>query len=328
MSEYDIDMNIYLLPIIFLLSTAQPFVLFLYFFKRRDIEWKIYRAVLLTSMAIYPILAIYALHTYFKSTFFTYINPWAWIEIAGLLLLSSIASLVAALLIQALMKVIPETDSLAFSRKKIDARPVFRKTITVSISILAITGLAFIFYSSFSKAMVLSKQERAHLNCLSISDKNEQYRCFGELFTSTSECEDFIKSISNKGGSNPHSTDFCSSTLAIKRNDPALCRTSRGRFRVGVCLSELASFKNEPSICDHALKFLSNEEKSREEKEICLQRVAYSTSEYKVCEQITDEEIFKECIVGVAVKRGDKERCMKLEDESYRNYCLSYLPKT
>ena len=166
-SEYDIDMNIYLLPIIFLLSTAQPFVLFLYFFKRRDIEWKIYRAVLLTSMAIYPILAIYALHTYFKSTFFTNINPWVWIEIAGLLLLSSIASLVAALLIQALMKVIPETDSLAFSRKKVDARPVFRKTITVSISILAITGLAFIFYSSFSKAMVLTKQERAYVNCLS-----------------------------------------------------------------------------------------------------------------------------------------------------------------
>ena len=162
MSEYDIDMNIYLLPIIFLLSTAQPFLLFLYFFKRRDIEWKIYKAILLTSMLIYPILAVYAVHTYFQSTFFTNINPWAWIEIAGLLLLSSIASLVAALLIQALMKVIPET---------------------------------------------------------------------------------------------------CSSTLAIKRNDSALCRTSRGRFRVGVCLSELASFKNEPSICDHALKFLSNEKK-------------------------------------------------------------------
>ena len=55
-------------------------------------------------------------------------------------------------------------------------------------------------------------------------------------------------------------------------------------------------------------------------------RVAYSTGEYNVCEQITDEERFKNCIAGVAVKRQDKEKCEKFEDESFKNYCLSYIP--
>ena len=323
-TDYD---PIYLLTLILILSFAKPAILLIYFIWKKQKTLKIYSSILLISLIAYPIISMYAVHSYFKSLYFANFDFPTRITIAVFLLLSSLASLVSALLLLLIKRFYPISDSLAIS--KTDVSPILIKTIKASTAVLFIAALlsvlTFLVYSSYSESILLTDEEKAYFDCASIKNKRGQYKCFAEFFNDLKQCEELSESLDNRRGVYDYSIPFCASIIAIKDNNYKLCKTYgyQGDFTIWNCLGNLAFYRNDFSICNKSAEL--DGKNTREIKEMCYERFAIYTGNYDVCKQIKDKETYELCIAGAAEWNKDKEKCKEIENEELMNYCISHV---
>lgn len=142
--------NPYLIAVL-LLSIIQPALLLFFFFCRARIIHKMYLLFLALSVTAYPIVVGYAMNIYFDWTqnYLEYgsIDPRNTIEIAAILILSSIATLIIALLIKLLTDAIPEAIPEIIYKENMDINPIIKNTIIVSMAIILITILIVLSYT-------------------------------------------------------------------------------------------------------------------------------------------------------------------------------------
>ena len=188
----------------------------------------------------------------------------------------------------------------------------------LAVMIVAITVLTR--PASFAESgypIIQETQEQSFKRCYYILNHNERYRCFGELFSSYSECTDLYNKLNESYKIQPH---FCDSVFAIKLNDYTKCDNTKD-YSIGICVGEYASFKDDVSICNNAFDNADKNDKQFHDKISCLQTFAFNAENYEVCDMIEHEGRAGMCAVLIAVAKRDKEKCLELK-ESTKEFCL------
>jgi hypothetical protein len=112
---------------------------------------------------------------------------------------------------------------------------------------------------------------------------------------------------------------WCYAGIAIKRNDPTICKMFSGSvYDSADCLTDLALKKDNLEYC--------KEREYEFEREECISSIAIQRNDEKLCDTLSRLDSRVNCLTGIAVKRGDLEMCKIVPEESgvfsHRDNCI------
>lgn len=146
--------------------------------------------------------------------------------------------------------------------------------------------------------------------CEKIGEEDLKDKCFSQIAKKNSTA------IIESKKKTPYGLDMSIIKKAIAEINPAYCDHLL-EFSKDDCYFEIATAMNVPKLCDD----INSIDVKTKCKEMFIEKDAVAKKDANKCQEITNEELGKQCLFEVFKSNKDKEKCLKYDDE-VKDKCL------